>query len=114
MTEPLNLSDPNVMKKVLEADVNNQPIVSDEEDKKFNDKIKLLQKGGTFTMKFTAEEILRLEREAAQMQLSWKEFVEQEIRSKFLAGPVGTPRICKPSFIEGGRISAPSGSVSRG
>lgn len=102
------------MKMVMDADVNNKPIVSDEEDKSFNDKIKLLQKGGTFTMKFNAEEILRLEREAAQLQLSWKEFLEQEIRSKFLNGVIGTPRISRPSFVQGGRVSAPTGSVSRG
>jgi hypothetical protein len=114
MTEPLNLSDPATMKMVLEADVNNKPIVSDPEDIAFNDKIKLLQKGGTFTMKFTAEEILRLEREAAQCQLSWREFLEQEIRSNFLNGVVGTPRISRPSFVEGGRVSAPTGAVTRG
>lgn len=107
----LDLSNPDVLQAIVDADVNKKPKVDPAED--VEKAIQLLRQGSTFTMRLTAQELLQIEREAAALQMGWCAYLEQRVRSDVLGGKVGRSVITAPSFAKGERVTAPSGAVTR-
>ena len=112
-TPELDLTDEDTVARLLEADVMRRPAV-DEETQDIQTKIKQLQQKTTFTYKVNGIQLEDLKRRAAVKGISWQEFLTEQINTLVFEAPVAKPIINRPSFVEGGRVSAPTGSVSRG
>jgi hypothetical protein len=123
MTDDLNLNDPNTLKAVLSASVTDVPpsFQNDEQvaaaaiDEKLKpaeaikERVEAAQKTATYTTKFNADELSRINRMTADAGFTdWKEFLSQEIRNKLLHDAIAKPRISKPSWAKTSVIG-PSG-----
>ncbi len=100
----LNLSDPKVIEELRKHDVNAKTVDAPAPVK---EAIKAKQKSSSFTMKFTANELAILQRQAADaFTEDWKEFLIAEIKTKILGASIGSPRISSPSWAN--RVSGPT------
>ena len=73
------------------------------------EKIRKLQRGATFSMKMTAAQVEKLEREAVSHNVSWKEYLTQRITNEILEGMVGQVMPVKaPTFAKGKLVTGPS------
>lgn len=104
MNTELNLNDPAVLAELKKYDINTQPDVAPAPVK---DAIKAKQKSASFTMKFTAEEMSIIQRQAADAFVEdWKAYLITEIKTKILGASIGSPRISSPSWAN--RVSGPT------
>jgi hypothetical protein len=98
----------------MEVNVLNKPAV-DTETIDIQEKIKKLQQKTTFSFKLNGNELEDIQRKAAAKNIDWKSYLEQEIRVLVFGAPIGRPVINQPSYVSGGRVSAPVGGlVNRG
>lgn len=112
-TPPLDLSDEETVRRLVEADVMKRPD-TDAETKDIAEKLKKLQQKTTFTLKLNGNELEDVSRRAAAKGLDWKTYLEEEIRTLVFGAPIGRPVIDTPSYMKGGRVSSVQGLVTRG
>ena len=104
MNTELNLSDPAVIAELRKHDVNAKPAAASAPVK---EAIKEKQKSSSFTMKFSANELAILQRQAADaFTEDWKAYLITEIKTKILGASIGSPRISSPSWAN--RVSGPT------
>ena len=92
----LNLNDPAVVEKLINADVVGGFPTKDVQ--KIEEKIKAKQKMASFTMKLAEADIDALKRQASAKNLEWKSYLQKEIEAKILKGKIGAATINTPSM----------------
>lgn len=110
MTTPnLDLTDPKTVEKLKAVDVlKASPEPASTEDVTIERKIRGLRNASTFKLKLTAEQLTKLERDAASAGYSdWQAYLQFLIDTKIFDGHVGAPLISKPSFAKG-TVTGPS------
>jgi len=104
MNNELNLNDPAVIAELKKYDINTKPDVAPAPVK---ETIKAKQKSSSFTMKFSANELAILQRQAADAFTDdWKQYLIAEIKTKILGASIGSPRISSPSWAN--RVTGPT------
>lgn len=106
---PLDLSNENVVKMVIDANVDNQKVESRVEPTPELP----TGKTTTFTLKLETFEVANLIRQAEASNKSWKQFLTERIREDVLSSKVGKAVISQPSTMSS-RISGVTNSVRRG
>lgn len=110
MTTPnLDLTDPKTVEKLKEVDVlKAQPVPDSTEDLTIERKIRGLRNASTFKLKLSAEQLIKLERDAASSGYpNWQAYLQFLIDTKIFQGQIGAPLISKPSFAKA-TVSGPS------
>jgi hypothetical protein len=110
MTIPsLDLTDPKTVEKLKAVDVlKASPTPEITEDVTIDKKIRGLRNASTFKLKLTAEQLTKLERDAASAGYSdWQVYLQFLIDTKIFQGQIGAPLISKPSFAKS-TVSGPS------
>jgi hypothetical protein len=105
----LDLSDPKTVEKLQAVDVLKSPPVPDTtEDVAIERKIRGLRNASTFKLKLTADQLTKLERDAASSGYpDWQSYMQFLIDSKIFNGQIGAPLITKPSFAKA-MVTGPS------
>lgn len=98
----LNLNDPNTVEKLKSVDVMKAlPKTDAVEEVALEKKIKSLRTASTFKLKLTADQMTRIEREAASAGYKdWQSYLQHLIDTKIFDGQIGSPVITKPSFAK--------------
>ena len=107
---PLDLSNPEVAKLVVEAEISNQTITPSHPEPLPKSK---RGKQTSFTIQLETEEVASLIRQAEASNTSWKTYLEQRIRESILEAKVGRAVITNPSTMKA-KITGVTGSVTRG
>lgn len=98
------------MEQLKASDVMGKPV--DKEAQELEEKIKNARKGASLTIKLTADEILKMQTQAAKAGFStWKEYMTESIKDKVLNCLIGGATITGPSSAIGGnKVKGPSAS----
>jgi predicted DNA binding CopG/RHH family protein len=89
----LNLNDPHTVERLKSVDVMN--------DMALEKKIRGLRSASTFKLKLTADQMVRIKREAASAGYKdWQTYMQHLIDTKIFDGQIGAPVISKPSFAK--------------
>jgi hypothetical protein len=101
-TPILNLNDPTTVEKLKAVDVMSpQSKASATEDLALDKKIRGLRTASTFKLKLSADQMVRIEREAASAGYTdWQTYLQHLIDTKIFDGQIGAPVITKPSFAK--------------
>lgn len=98
----LDLNDPTTVEKLKSVDVMKVPSGTDLlEEVALEKKIKNLRSASTFKLKLSADQMVRIEREAASAGYKdWQSYLQYLIDTKIFDGQIGAPVITKPSFAK--------------
>lgn len=98
----LNLNDPATVEKLKTVDVMKaKPKADAVEEVALEKKIRDLRSASTFKLKLTADQMTRIEREAASAGYTdWQSYLQYLIDTKIFDGQIGAPVITKPSFAK--------------
>jgi len=98
----LNLNDPSTVEKLKNVDVMKAPNKETAVDEvALEKKIKNLRSASTYKLKLSADQIVRIEREAASAGYKdWQSYLQHLIDTKIFDGQIGAPVINKPSFAK--------------
>jgi len=98
----LDLSNPQIVEKLKSVDVMKAPIKETaSEEVALEKKIKNLRSASTFKLKLSADQMVRVEREAASAGYKdWQTYLQHLIDTKIFDGQIGAPVISKPSFAK--------------
>ena len=98
----LDLNDPTTVEKLKSVDVMKAPPNSDAVNEvALEKKIRGLRSSSTFKLKLTADQMVRIEREAASAGYKdWQSYLQHLIDTKIFDGQIGAPVITKPSFAK--------------
>lgn len=98
----LNLADPSTVEKLKSVDVLKAPVNETAvEEVALERKIKNLRSASTFKLKLSADQMVRIEREAASAgYVDWQSYLQHLIDTKIFDGQIGAPVISKPSFAK--------------
>ena len=98
----LDLHNPQIVEKLKEVDVMKAKIKDTAaEEVALERKIKGLRSASTFKLKLTADQMSRIEREAANAGYKdWQSYLQYLINTKIFDGQIGSPVITKPSFAK--------------
>jgi hypothetical protein len=110
MTTPnLDLTDPKTVEKLKAVDVlKASPEPASTDDVTIERKIRGLRNASTFKLKLTADQLIKLERDAASAGYpDWQAYLQFLIDTKIFQGQIGAPLISKPSFAKS-MVSGPS------
>ena len=122
----LDLSDPAVAEMVTAANVDSRPVTAEVVvlDERLSEPAKAASrvsvkpsarptgKGTPFTMTLSTEEVAGLIRQAGASNISWKEFLKQQIHEQILLGKVGRAVISQPSTMKD-KVSGYQGGIVR-
>ena len=108
-TPNLDLTDPKTVEKLKAVDVlKAPPAPAATDDVTIERKIRGLRNASTFKLKLTAEQLTKLERDAASAGYpDWQVYLQFLIDTKIFQGQVGAPLISKPSFAKA-TVTGPS------
>jgi predicted RNase H-like nuclease (RuvC/YqgF family) len=98
----LNLNDPNTVEKLKSVDVMKATPKADEVNEvALEKKIRGLRSASTFKLKLNADQMTRIERDAASAGYKdWQSYLQHLIDTKIFDGQIGAPVITKPSFAK--------------
>ena len=101
-TPLLNLNDPTTVEKLKAVDVMSpQSNATGTEDVALDKKVRGLRSASTFKLKLSADQMTRIEREAASAGYKdWQAYLQHLIDTKIFDGQIGSPVITKPSFAK--------------
>lgn len=108
---PLDLSDPKVAEMVTAANVDSKPTSASDPAKAVS---KLPGKGTPFTMTLSTEQVAGLIRQAGASNISWKDYLKEQIQEHILNGKVGKAVISQPSTMKDKVSGVRGGIVKRG
>ena len=103
MTQPMiDLSDPQTVESLKAVDVMKATTKETAvEEVALERKIKNLRSASTFKLKLSADQMVRIEREAASAgYMDWQSYLQHLIDTKIFDGQIGAPVISKPSFAK--------------
>jgi hypothetical protein len=105
----LNLNDPTTVERLKSVDVLKAPVKETAVDEvALEKKIRGLRSASTFKLKLSADQMTRIQREAASAGYpDWQSYLQHLIDTKIFDGQIGSPVINKPSFAKH-TISGPS------
>ena len=98
----LDLSDPNTVEQLKAVDVMKAPAKAHAaEEVAIEKKIRGLRSASTFKLKLTADQMVRIERDAASSGYpDLQAYLQHLIDTKIFDGQIGSPVISKPSFAK--------------
>jgi hypothetical protein len=98
----LDLNDPTTVEQLKSVDVLKAPFIETAvEEVALEKKIKNLRSASTFKLKLSADQMVRIEREAASAGYKdWQTYLQHLIDTKIFDGQIGAPVITKPSFAK--------------
>ncbi|WP_398328705.1 hypothetical protein [Vulcanococcus sp.] len=109
MADPiLDLTNPAVVEQLKQVDVLQDRPSNEDTALAIEHKIRGLRSASTFKLKLTADQLIKLERDASAAGYpDWHAYLQLLIDTKIFQGQIGAPLISKPSFAKA-TVSGPS------